>query len=79
MMGALELINEPSATLDEKNGVIGTACRDACMSNGLVMRAVDDTMIVSPPLIISRNEIDELIEKASVSLDRTVEEDLSYD
>ena len=79
MMGALELINEPSAMLDEKNGVIGTACRDACMSNGLVMRAVDDTMIVSPPLIISRNEIDELIEKASVSLDRTVEEDLSYD
>ena len=35
------------------------------------MRAVYDTMIVSPPLVISRGEIDELIDKARASLDRT--------
>jgi putrescine aminotransferase len=74
LLGALELINEPGERLDAKKGAIGTACRDACMSNGLVMRAVDDTMIVSPPLIINHNEIDELIEKASASLDRTATE-----
>lgn len=71
LLGALELINEGGDTSDEKHGAIGTACRDACMENGLVMRAVYDTMIVSPPLVISRSEIDELIEKASASLDQT--------
>ena len=71
MMAALELVNEGAETMDEKRGAMGTRCRNNCMSNGLVMRAVDDTMIASPPLIISRSEIDELIEKASASLDRT--------
>ena len=28
------------------------------------MRAVGDTMIVAPPLIITRDQIDELLEKA---------------
>lgn len=71
MMAALELINEDVETLDGKRGGTGIRCRDNCMSNGLVMRAVDDTMIASPPLIISRIEVDELIEKASKSLDQT--------
>ena len=71
MMAALELINESAETLNEKRGDTGTRCRNNCMSNGLVVRAVDDTMIASPPLIISRSEVDELIEKASASLDQT--------
>ncbi len=74
LMGALELINEDAEGVDEKRGAVGTACREACMSNGLVMRAVYDTMIVSPPLIITHSEIDELIEKASLSLDRIAQE-----
>ena len=75
LMGALELINEQGNSSDQKRGAVGGACRDACMSNGLVMRAVDDTMIVSPPLIISRSEIDELIEKALTSLDQVTQSD----
>jgi len=39
--------------------------------NGLVMRAVGDTMIISPPLIISRDEIDILVERATRALDET--------
>ena len=39
-------------------------CRTHCFENGLVMRAVGDTMIIAPPLVISHAEIDELIEKA---------------
>ena len=44
--------------------------RDACFDNGLVMRAVGDTMMLAPPLVISRGEIDELVEKAGESLDQ---------
>ena len=37
-------------------------CRAACIESGLVMRAVGDTMILSPPLVISREQVDELHE-----------------
>ena len=39
-------------------------CRQHCFDNGLIMRAVGDTMIIAPPLVISTEEIDELVEKA---------------
>jgi putrescine aminotransferase len=35
------------------------------------MRAVGDTMIIAPPLVISQAEVDELIEKARKCLDLT--------
>jgi putrescine aminotransferase len=37
------------------------------------MRAVKDTMIISPPLIMERQHIDELIEKAWKCLDLTAQ------
>ena len=52
-------------------GATGTACRDCCWDNGIIMRATRDTMFVSPPLVISRAQIDEMIEKISLSLDST--------
>jgi putrescine aminotransferase len=36
------------------------------------MRAVGDTMIISPPLVISKTEIDELVTKARHCLDLTL-------
>jgi len=35
------------------------------------MRAVRDTMIIAPPLVISRGQVDELAEKAWKCLDLT--------
>jgi len=49
----------------------GGVCRDYSMANGLIMRPCGDTMIISPPLIISHEEVDELIEKAKKTLDET--------
>jgi putrescine aminotransferase len=43
------------------------------VDNGLVMRAVGDTMIVSPPLIVEDKHIDELVEKAWECLDLTAD------
>jgi putrescine---pyruvate transaminase len=73
-LGALELINEQDGGSGDERGAVGTRCRDLCMDNGLVMRAVYDTMIVSPPLIMSRGEIDELVTKAAESLDGVARE-----
>ena len=50
----------------------GMICRTFCFENGLIMRAVGDTMIISPPLVISKAEIDELVTKARHCLDLTL-------
>ena len=72
LMGALELVKDKEALerFEEKQGV-GTICRDICVENGLVMRAVGDTMVVAPPFVLSHEEADELIEKAWKCLDLT--------
>lgn len=45
-------------------------CRDHCITEGLIMRAVGARLVLSPPLIITPTEIDELEEKAIRALDR---------
>ena len=49
----------------------GERCRDFCIEQGLVMRAVGDTMIVAPPLITTDAQLDELVDKAWKALDLT--------
>ena len=61
LMGALELTpNKVNKAQFEKSGLAGIITRNICIKNGLVMRAVGDKMIISPPLIITTTEIDEL-------------------
>jgi len=50
---------------------IGMVCRRHCFDNGLVMRAVGDRMIVAPPLIMTRAQVDELAALIRQALDRT--------
>lgn len=57
--------------LFEPAGRVGTICRDICVRNGLVMRAIRDGMVLSPPLVVSETEIDEIVDKARRSLDET--------
>ena len=72
LLGAIELVPEkPSRKRFDDYGSVGTICRDHCFNNGLVMRAVRDSMVCSPPLIITDEEIDELVHKARKSLDDT--------
>ncbi|MNC79557.1 putative aminotransferase [compost metagenome] len=48
-------------------------CRTFCFDNGLIMRAVGDTMIIAPSLVITHEEIDELVTKARKCLDLTLQ------
>jgi putrescine aminotransferase len=74
LMGAIEIVkNKASRERFHKDLAAGSRLRDFCVNNGLVMRAVGDTMIVSPPLIVSPQHIDELVEKAWQCLDLTAE------
>jgi putrescine aminotransferase len=74
LIGALELARDKKTRqFFDKRGEVGTICRDFCFQNGLIMRAVRDTMIISPPLVITREQVDELAEKAWRCLDLTLE------
>jgi putrescine aminotransferase len=50
---------------------IGMVCRKHCFDSGLVMRAVGDRMIVAPPLVITRAQIDEMMALLRQALDGT--------
>jgi putrescine aminotransferase len=52
-------------------GTVGTIARDHSFANGLVMRAVYDTLVLSPPLILTREQIDELVGIVRLVLDKT--------
>jgi putrescine aminotransferase len=72
LVGAIEIVKvKDSRERFHKDLGAGSRCRDFCVDNGLVMRAVGDTMIVSPPLIVEDKHIDELVEKAWKCLDLT--------
>lgn len=72
LLAALELVQDKaSRTLFDPVGKVGTLCRDICFEKGIVMRAVRDTMIISPPLIITRDQIDEICELVRACLDAT--------
>jgi putrescine aminotransferase len=71
-IGAVELVADKAARrFFEPAGRVGQICRDHCFANGLVMRAVRDTMVLAPPLTMTEAEIDTLVERARRALDRT--------
>ena len=72
MIGAFELVRDKDGPVFfEPDGVTGSICCTRSLENGLMMRAVRDTMVLSPPLVITHGEVDQLIEKARRALDLT--------
>ena len=72
MVGALELVPfKPDRRFFNERGSIGVMCRDFALEEGLILRATWDSMLLSPPLILDRAQVDELFEKAWRALNRT--------
>ncbi|WP_238366764.1 aspartate aminotransferase family protein [Mesobacterium pallidum] len=73
MMGSIALTPDKAsrAAFASDPGTVGYICREFCFGTNLVMRHVGDRMIISPPLVISDEEIDLLIARARHALDQT--------
>ncbi|NIJ43286.1 putrescine aminotransferase [Parvibaculum indicum] len=75
MLGAIELVQDKAARAKFPGDMdVGGQCRNHCFREGLIMRAIGDTMVLSPPLVISQAEIDELFELARRCIDLTAKD-----
>jgi putrescine aminotransferase len=72
LMGSIALTPDKSTRAKFPDGSnVGYRTRERCFANNLIMRAVGDRMIISPPLVITPEEIDILIDRAKLSLDES--------
>ncbi len=70
LLGAVELVaDKKTHGRFAPEGRAGTICRDHCFKGNVISRAVRDTMVISPPLTITREEIDELVARLSKAID----------
>jgi 4-aminobutyrate--pyruvate transaminase len=72
LIGAVELVEDkPTGRPFAAARGVGAYCAGRCEANGLIVRALGDTLAVCPPLIISDAQVDELFTKLAKSLDET--------
>jgi putrescine aminotransferase len=73
LMGALLLVKDKTRlTPFDPALAIGMVCRGHCFANGLIMRAVGNRMIIAPPLVITRAQVDEMVALIRRCLDLTL-------
>ena len=77
LMGALLLVKDKAGRQGRGTAFpselgVGMVCRGHCFGNGLIMRAVGDRMIIAPPLIITRAQIDDMVGLIRRCLDLTL-------
>jgi 4-aminobutyrate--pyruvate transaminase len=70
LIGALELVEDKASRrpFDPKRG-IGPAVVAKAQANGVILRAMGDAIAFSPPLIISEDEIAEMLRRFGRALD----------
>ncbi|MDJ0684570.1 MAG: aspartate aminotransferase family protein [Alphaproteobacteria bacterium] len=72
LLGAVEICaDKESRARFPGDGRAGTLCRDHIFKRNVIARACGDAMVMSPPLIVSHDEIDILIEGLRAALDAT--------
>ncbi len=76
LVAGLDLVRVKGATLHENVAFapergVGMICRAYMFNNGMIMRAVGDRMIIAPPLVMTRSQIDEMVALIRSCLDLT--------
>ena len=74
MAGLVLVKNKKTKERFRQEDAVGMMCRSFCFDNGLIMRAVGDRMIIAPPLVMTRSDIDEMMRLITKALDLTAKE-----
>ncbi len=70
LIGAVEIVSEPGTNRRHGHGgQAGPIVRDACIARGLMVRAIRDSIVMSPPLVITHAEIDQIVDTIRAALD----------
>ena len=74
LLGALELVKDKNTKqpFEIPKGV-GAYLMKRCQENGLITRALGDTLAFAPPLVINSDQINKMLEIVQTSLDETAE------
>ncbi len=74
MIAALELVANRETRQAFVGNAVGGFCQQRCQDNGLLVRAMSGNAIaLCPPLILTREQVDELIDKLGRALDATLD------
>jgi putrescine aminotransferase len=69
LMGAVEIVADKATNRRfGPGGKAGIIVRDICIKNGVMVRGIRDSIVMSPPLVISLAEIDRLVETIGKAL-----------
>ncbi len=75
LLAAIELVHDKKERrLFPDPGNIGTLCRNYCFDGGLICRAIRDTMVLAPPLVIAESEVEEILAKLKSAIDNTAKD-----
>ena len=76
LIGAVEIVSKPGTNerWGGKEGNAGPVVRDHCIANGLMVRGIRDTIVMCPPLPITHQQIDDLVDIIGRSLDQALPE-----
>ena len=71
LIGGIEIVADKAsgARFGGAEGNAGPVVRDRCIANGLMARGIRDTIVTCPPLIITHDEIDDIVRIMRKSLD----------
>jgi len=68
LIGAVEIVAEKGTNRRFGHGGNAYIVRDICIANGLMVRAVRDSIVMSPPLIVTEAEIDRIVDTIAAAL-----------
>ena len=74
LLGAVEIVADKAtgARFGGAEGTAGPVVRDLCIENGLMVRGIRDTIVMCPPLIITHEQIDEIVRIIRLALDKAL-------
>lgn len=74
LIGAIEIVAEKGTNrrFTGKEGAAGPVVRDACIAGGLMVRAIRDSIVMCPPLVITEAEVDRMIAIIRAALDSSM-------
>jgi len=70
LIGAVEIVSRKGTNerFTGEEGKAGPIVRDLCIKNGLMVRGIRDSIVMCPPLIITKDEIDRMVDIIGRSL-----------